>query len=47
MKKHGFPGRDYMLFGLAVAALMAATSAPVPAFGADRMVMAELFSDTG
>jgi hypothetical protein len=45
MKRHAFLGRSEMRFGWAFAALVVATAFPLSALAADRVVLAEDFTN--
>lgn len=47
MKEHGFLARYDMWLGCAAGALMVLTAVPLPALGAERMVLCEEFTQTG
>ena len=47
MKNHTFIARSDVWLGWTLAALLAATAIPVTAFGAERVVLGEEFTNTG
>ena len=47
MMRRSFAKRNDVRLGLVLASLVVATAIPAAAFGADKMVLGELFTNTG